>query len=54
MAKYTDCAQGHASVRISGKTDDEFVTNVQAHLNKVHAGMPLPSRADILKMAKEG
>jgi hypothetical protein len=53
MAKYTDCAQGHTSVRISGNTDDEFVANVEAHLKKIHTGMPLPPRADILKMAKQ-
>jgi hypothetical protein len=45
---------GHSSVRITGKDDNEFVTNVQAHLWKIHPGMPLPPRVDILKMAKEG
>lgn len=54
MGKYTDCAQGHSSVRISGKDDDEFVTNVQAHLSKAHPGMSLPPRDQILAMAKEG
>ena len=44
---YTDCAQGHSTVRVS-------VKNVQDHLRKVHSGMPLPARADIVKMAKQG
>ena len=52
MAKYTDCAQGHSTVRISGNTDDEFVSNVQAHLRKIHSGMPMPARDQILAMAK--
>ena len=51
---YTDCAQGHSTVRVSGTNEDEFVKNVQDHLQKVHAGMPLPSRSDIVKMAKQG
>jgi hypothetical protein len=50
--KYTDCAQGHSSVRISGKDDNEFVANVQAHLKSLHSSMPLPSREQILAMAK--
>ena len=54
MAKYTDCAQGHSSARITGKTDDEFVKNVQAHLKSIHSSMPAPSREQILAMAKEG
>ena len=51
---YTDCAQGHSTVRVSGTNEDEFVKNVQDHLRKVHLGMPLPARADIVKMAKQG
>jgi hypothetical protein len=50
--KYTDCAQGHSRVRISGKDDNEFVANVQAHLKSIHSSMPLPSREQILAMAK--
>ena len=54
MAKYTDCAQGHSSVRITGRDDNEYVTNVQAHLRSIHSKMPLPSREQILAVAKEG
>ncbi len=50
--KYTDCAQGHSSVRISGKDDDEFVGNVLAHLKSIHSAMPTPTREQILAMAK--
>ncbi len=50
--KYTDCAQGHSSVRISGKDDNEFVANVQAHIKSTHSSMPLPTREQILAMAK--
>jgi predicted small metal-binding protein len=50
---YTDCAQGHSTVRVTGSTEDEFVRNVQDHLRKVHSGMALPPREDILKMAKQ-
>lgn len=52
--KYTDCAQGHSSVRISGKDDNEFIANVQAHLKSIHSSMPLPPREQILAMAKTG
>jgi hypothetical protein len=52
MVKYTDCADGHASERITGKTDDEFVANVKRHLGMIHKGMAMPTREDILKMAK--
>ncbi len=54
MAKYTDCAQGHTSIRISGKDDNEFVANVQAHLKATHPQMPTPPREQILAMAKQG
>ena len=50
--KYTDCAQGHSSVRISGKDDNEFVANVQGHLKSIHSSMPMPTREQILAMAK--
>jgi hypothetical protein len=52
MDKYTDCEQGHTKERITGKTDDEFVANVKKHLGMIHKDMPMPSREDILKMAK--
>lgn len=51
---YTDCEQGHAKEHITGKTDDEFIANVKRHLGMIHKGMPMPSREDILKMAKRG
>jgi hypothetical protein len=54
MGKYTDCAQGHSSERITGKTDDEFVANVKKHLGMIHKGMAMPTREAILAMAKEG
>jgi hypothetical protein len=52
--KYTDCAQGHSSVRISGKDDNELVTNVLAHLKSIHSTMPTPTREQILAGAKTG
>jgi hypothetical protein len=52
MAKYTDCADGHPTERITGKTDDDFVANVKRHLGMIHKGMAMPTREDILKMAK--
>lgn len=54
MGWYTECEQGHAKERISGKTEDEFVNNLKRHLGMIHKGMPMPSREDILKMAKRG
>jgi hypothetical protein len=54
MGWYTDCEQGHAKERVSGKTEDEFVNNVKRHLGMIHKGMAMPSREDILKMAKRG
>jgi len=54
MDKYTDCEQGHAKERITGKTDDEFIANVKRHTGMIHKGTPMPSREDILKMAKTG
>jgi hypothetical protein len=49
---YTDCAQGHTTERISGKDENEFVSNVKRHLGMIHKGMAMPTREDILKMAK--
>jgi len=49
---YTDCAQGHATERITGKDENEFVNNVKRHLGMIHKGMAMPTREDIMKMAK--
>jgi len=54
MDWYTDCAQGHTTERISGKTEDEFVNNVKRHLGMIHKGMEMPTRESILAMAKKG
>lgn len=54
MGKYTDCAEGHTTERISGKTDDEFVANVKKHLGMIHKGRPMPTSEQILATAKEG
>ena len=51
---YTDCEQGHAMERVSGKTEDEFVNNVKRHLGMQHKGMAMPDRAAILAMGKRG
>ncbi len=53
MGMYTDCADGHATERISGKTDDEFVANVKKHLGMIHKGMAMPARESILAMGKK-
>ena len=53
-AMYTDCADGHATERISGKTPDEFVNNVKKHLGMIHKGMAMPPREQILAMGKKG
>jgi hypothetical protein len=50
---YTDCAQGHTTERVSGKTEDEFVNNVKRHLGMIHKGMTMPTREAILAMAKK-
>jgi hypothetical protein len=50
---YTDCAQGHTTERISGKTEDEFVNNVKRHLGMIHKGMAMPTRESIVAMAKK-
>jgi hypothetical protein len=50
---YTDCAQGHTTERVSGKTEDEFVNNVKRHLGMIHKGMAMPTREAILAMAKK-
>ena len=49
---YTDCADGNASERITGKDENEFVNNVKRHLGMIHKGMAMPTREDIVKMAK--
>jgi hypothetical protein len=36
MVKYTDCSDGHATERITGKDDDDFVANVKRHLGMIH------------------
>ena len=46
------CADGHPTERITGKDDNEFVANVKRHLGMIHKGMAMPTREDILKMAK--
>jgi hypothetical protein len=51
-AKYTDCADGHASERITGKTDEEFVNNVKRHIGMNHKGTPMPTKEQILATAK--
>ena len=51
---YTDCEQGHAKERVSGKTEDEFVNNVKRHLGMIHKGMEMPTRESILAMGKRG
>ena len=53
-AMYTDCADGHATERISGKNPDEFVNNVKKHLGMIHKGMAMPPREQILAMGKKG
>jgi hypothetical protein len=51
---YTDCADGHATERISGKDENEFVNNVKRHLGMIHKGMAMPTRESILAMGKKG
>ena len=53
-AMYTDCADGHATERVSGKTADEFVNNVKRHLGMIHKGMPMPTKEQILATGKKG
>jgi hypothetical protein len=53
MGLYTDCAQGHSTERITGKTEDEFVNNVKRHLGMIHKGMAMPTREAIVAMAKK-
>ena len=52
-AMYTDCADGHTTERVSGKTADEFVNNVKKHLGMIHKGMAMPARESILAMGKK-
>jgi uncharacterized protein DUF1059 len=54
VAKYIDCAEGHTSVRISGKDDDELVANAQAHVKAAHPQMPVGTREQFLAAAKQG
>ncbi len=54
MAKYIECAEGHASMRISGKDDNELVANAQAHVKATHPQMPVGTREQFLAMAKQG
>ena len=54
MGWYTDCEQGHTKERVSGKTEDEFVSNVKRHLGMIHKGMAMPTREAIVAMAKRG
>lgn len=49
--KVIDCAQGHASVKIYGNTDDELVKNATEHLKQYHPGTTM-TREQILDMAK--
>ena len=52
-AMYTDCADGHATERVSGKTAEEFVNNVKRHLGMIHKGMPMPTKEQILASGKK-
>jgi hypothetical protein len=52
-ALYTDCADGHATERVSGKTAEEFVNNVKRHLGMIHKGMPMPTKEQILATGKK-
>jgi uncharacterized short protein YbdD (DUF466 family) len=54
VAKHIDCAEGHPSIRIGGKDDNELVANAQAHVKAVHPQMPVGTREQFLKVAKEG
>jgi predicted small metal-binding protein len=51
MAKQVNCPCGQT---ISGESDDELVTNVEAHIQSDHADMiGTMSREQILGMAEE-
>ena len=51
MAKAVDCPCG---VTVRGETDDELVTNVEAHIQDKHPDMiGTMSREQILDMAQE-
>jgi hypothetical protein len=50
MAKVIDCKEGHASVKIRGKDDEELIRNAQSHLRQYHPGLNM-SREQILAMA---
>ena len=49
--KVIDCAQGHASVKIYGDTDDELVKNATEHLKQYHPGLTM-TREQVLAMAQ--
>ncbi len=49
--KVIDCAQGHASVKIYGNTDEELVVNATEHLKQYHPGLAM-TREQILAMAQ--
>lgn len=49
--KVIDCAQGHASVKIYGNTDDELVKNATEHLTQFHPDLKM-TREQILAMAQ--
>ena len=49
--KVIDCAQGHASVKIYGNTDDELIKNATEHLKQYHPGLNM-TREQILAMAQ--
>jgi hypothetical protein len=54
VAKHIDCAEGHPSIRIGGKDDNELVANAQSHVKAVHPQMPVGTREQFLKVATEG
>jgi predicted small metal-binding protein len=52
MAKHVDCPCGET---VRGETDDELVSNVEAHVQDKHPEqVGTMSRDQILGMAKEG
>ncbi len=48
--KVIDCKEGHASIKITGNTDDELVSKANAHLKEYHPGLSL-TREQVLAMA---
>ncbi len=53
MAKESSCDMGHTKETFRGKDDDELVRNVQSHISQKHAGIPMPTREQILSQARE-